>query len=113
MEDEDTPKRPEHYDHVVTAEFSDDPKVREVQAKHMYHRCDKRCRNDTGKGGDCHCSKGYPKPFRELTLDGNDSYPEYRRRSPADGGHTFVKNPGSDRKEVLDNSRVVPHNIFC
>ena len=39
MEDEDTPKCPEHYDCAVTAEFSSDPEVREVQARHMYHRC--------------------------------------------------------------------------
>ena len=57
MEDQDTPKRPEHYDRVVTAEFSDDPEVREVQAEYMYHHCDKRCQNDTGRGGDCYCSK--------------------------------------------------------
>ena len=96
----------------MTVEFSDNPEVREVQATHMYHRCDKRCENDTGREGDCHCSKGYPKEYRDHTADGNDSYPEYRRRSPDNGGHEFRKNPGTDREEVLDNRRVVPHNIF-
>ena len=112
MEDKDTPKRPEHYDRVVTAEFSDDPKIREVQAEFMYHRCDKRCENDTGRGGDGHCSKGYPKEFREHTTDSHDSFPEYRRRHEDDGGNIFVKNPGEYNSEKLNNSRVVPHNIY-
>ena len=81
------------------------------------------------------CLKGFPKPFREETSDGNDSYPEYRRRPPMvddtsdnrwddeveetdkDKKHkyqknTFIKKKGKHKKEVLDNSRVVPHNIF-
>ena len=125
MEEVDTPKRPEHYDCAVTAEFSEDPEVRKVQSEFMYHRCNKSCENDTGRGGDHHCSKGYPKSFREHTSDGNDSYPEYRRRPPTEdntltkkwGGptyqkNTFVKDVGKDTEEVLDNSRLVPHNIF-
>ena len=108
MEDQDTPKRPEHYDCAVTAEFSENPEVRKVQAERMYHRCDKRCQNDTGKGGDCHCSKGYPKEFREHTVDGDDSYPEYRRRSPENGGRVFVKNPGK-RFSTIDG---LSHTTF-
>ena len=110
------------------------PEVRAVQAEFMYHRCRKSCRNDSGRGGSCVCSKGFPKPFREETSDGNDSYPEYRRREPMvddtsdnrwndEAGtdvekqekfqkNTFIKKKGKHKKEVLDNSRVVPHNLF-
>ena len=28
------------------------------------------------------------------------------------GGHTFIKDKNTDRKEELDNSRVVPHNLW-
>ena len=114
MVDQDDPKCPEQYDCAVTAEFHDDPEVRQVQAKRMYHRCRKSCENDTGRGGKCGCTKGYPKPFRDHTSDGNDSYPEYRRRSPENGGNTFKKmsKNGKEILEVLDNRRVVPHNVY-
>ena len=45
-------------------------------------------------------------------MDGTDSYPEYRRRSPEDGGHTVVLREGTDREEILDNRRVVAHNVY-
>ena len=112
MNEEDTPKCPEQYDCAVTAEFSDNPEVRKIQAKHMYHRCDKRCQNDTGRGGSEVCKTKYPKKFSKHTLDGTDSYPEYRRRSPEDGGHTVVLNEGTDREQILDNRRIVPHNVY-
>ena len=112
MEDEDEPKCPEQYDCGVTAEFSDNPEVRELQARHMYHRCDRRCQTDTGRGGYESCNKNYPKKFSKYTVDGKDSYPDYRRRSPQDGGHTVVVNEGTDREETLDNRRVVPHNVY-
>lgn len=34
------------------------------------------------------CSKRYPKRFKAATSDGNDSYPEYRRR---DDGRRFTR----------------------
>ena len=64
MEDEDEPKSADQYDIAVTAEFSDDPDVRKVQAKHMVHRCDKRCTPDTGRGGSVCCTKGLPKEIQ-------------------------------------------------
>jgi hypothetical protein len=112
MEDKDTPKCAEQYDCGVTAEFSDNPEVRKLQARHMYHRCDKRCQTDTGRGGYDSCNANYPRKFSKYTVDGTDSYPEYRRRSPEDGGHTVVLNGGTDREEILDNRRVVPHNVY-
>ena len=47
------------------------------------------------------CSKGYPKSFQNETIAGNDSYPNYRRRTGRTikkGGFTF------------DSRWVVPHN---
>ena len=122
MDEEDTPKCPEHYDCAVTAEFSENAEVREVQAEFMYHRCNDHCKNDTGSGGTHCCTKRYPKPYREETSEGDDTYPEYRRRRPVDddtpdkrwGGaqkNTFIKKTGK-KEEVLNNSRLVPHNIF-
>ena len=41
----------------------------------------------------------------------NDSYPQYRRRAPKDGGMTVIKRvKGEDA--IMDNSFVVPYNTF-
>lgn len=34
------------------------------------------------------CSKWYPRPLLKDTQTGDDGYPQYRRRSPLDGGFT-------------------------
>ena len=54
------------------------------------------------------CKKGFPKPFRNETQEGDDSYVQYRRRSPTDGGVEVVTRSG----RVVNNSMVVPHNLF-
>ena len=54
------------------------------------------------------CTKGYPKEFlKETIVNPENSYPTYRRRSPADGGRQR-KHPKSDR--IIDNRDVVPYN---
>ena len=54
------------------------------------------------------CSKKYPKNFREETVyNDNTTYPEYRRRSPSDGGYVYVDRTGS-----VDNKWVVPYNAY-
>ncbi|XP_071578043.1 uncharacterized protein [Temnothorax nylanderi] len=50
-------------------------------------------------------SKRYPRIFKNDTQTGGDGYPQYRRRSPADGGYTVEIN-GIE----LDNRWVVPYN---
>lgn len=54
------------------------------------------------------CSKGYPKPFSTETtlLDDEQIYPQYRRRSPAQGGPTRRDKNG----RVVDSSWVVPYS---
>lgn len=51
------------------------------------------------------CSKKYPRTLLQETQTGEDSYPQYRRRSSVDGGFTAKIN-GVD----FDNSWVVPYN---
>ena len=46
MKEEDRPKSADHYDATVTAEFSDDPEVRKVQAEFMIHLCTDYCKDD-------------------------------------------------------------------
>ena len=112
MKEEDRPKAADQYDAAVSAEFSDNPVIRKVQSEFMIHRCTDYCRDDKNTKNCC-CKKGYPKPFCQHTVDSDNSYPNYRRRSPDDGGQTVViKNKTTQKTTTFDNRRVVPHNIF-
>ena len=51
---------------------------------------------------DNRCSRQYPKPFRDNTIDDNDGYPEYRRR---DTGFFALSNG-----LMVNNRWVVPYN---
>jgi hypothetical protein len=53
---------------------------------------------------DGNCRYHYPRPFSEATLQGDDSYPIYRRRD--DGRQVRI------RGAVLDNRWVVPYNPY-
>ena len=64
-----------------------------------------------GEGLQKHCSKSFPKKFADATIVREDAYPEYRRRSPEQGGRTHtIKLFGKDF--VADNSWVVPFNPY-
>ena len=52
------------------------------------------------------CSKGFPKDFQKhTTVDPDNYYATYRRRSPADGGRTIMH-----KGKLIDNSWVIPYN---
>merc|ERR1712197_30407 len=63
------------------------------------------CRQD-GK-----CIKNFPKKLQPNTEIGDDSFPEYCRRSEYDGGHVAVKYINGT-EHVLDNGWVVPYNPY-
>ena len=65
-----------------------------------------------GVGQDRHCTKGYPKAFRNNTIAGDSSYPEYRRRSPEDGGLTHNLRMKNNTQYNVNNKWVVPYNPF-
>ena len=107
MRAEDKLKNPEQYDQKVCAEIPDPikyPKMHEIVVKHMMHG---PC-GSLGPSSPCmqgeqkKCRWRYPRQFNEVTMQGNDSYPLYRRR---DNG--VVKKV---RDKILDNRWVVPYN---
>ena len=55
------------------------------------------------------CEEHFPKELRSEIFITQDSYPEYRRRSKKDGGHTFYD---KKNKCELDNGWVVPYNPY-
>lgn len=54
------------------------------------------------------CSKGFPKPFCDATIDSGDGYPSYRRRNNG----TFITKRVKGRLFQLDNRWIVPYNWY-
>jgi len=88
----------------------DNPRLRALVLKHMMHgpcgthnpKCPCMVENK--------CSKAFPKAFLSATTDDEESYPEYRRLSPTNGGETAILFEGTARQRTVDNSWVVPYN---
>ena len=58
------------------------------------------------------CTKNFPKKFCKKTfVDPDNSHPEYRRRSPEDGGRT-IKISRNGTTYTVDNSWVVPYSPY-
>ena len=108
---------PDSVDNIVCAEIpakEKDAVLYELVTTCMIHGpCGKQfpnapCMKD-GK-----CSKGFPKPFcNDTTI--TDGYPTYKRRSPRDGGNTFVKavkHKDTFIDYTVDNRWVVPYNPY-
>ena len=58
------------------------------------------------------CTKNFPKKFCKKTfVDPENSHPEYRRRSPADGGRT-IKITRRGHNYIVDNMWVVPYSPY-
>jgi len=98
-------------DRIISAELPDEavqPKLFQAVTSCMLHGV-------CGPGSVCfkdgHCSKNFPKSFCSQTRMGDDSYPQYRRRSPQDGGKTFIKFVRG-KPAVIDNRWVVPYNAL-
>ena len=52
------------------------------------------------------CEKNYPMEFSKETKIHENAFPEYRRRSPEDGGRQHVMERGT----VIDNRWIIPYN---
>ncbi|KAL4590903.1 hypothetical protein LXL04_003850 [Taraxacum kok-saghyz] len=108
MRVEDKLKNLEQYDKKVCVEIPDPikyPKMHEIAVKHMMHGpCGYLGPSSPWMQGEHKkCRWRYPRQFHEVTMQGNDSYPLYRRR---DNG--VVKKV---RDKILDNRWVVPYNL--
>ena len=114
MADEDRPKTSDQVDQIVSTELPPSPyelgifeeekilrkPLWDIVLSNMIHGpCGAQ-----NPGAPCmennKCTKNFPKPFQLATMvDEESSHPIYRRRSPTDGGLTFVKNG-----KIIDNS---------
>ncbi|XP_044582937.1 uncharacterized protein LOC123263956 [Cotesia glomerata] len=100
--------RPESIDQIICAELPDpdiNPDLYQIIKTTMVHG---PCGSFNLKSPcmvDGKCTQHLPKEFLKETQTGDDGYPKYRRRSPADGGKTFKLN-GVE----IDNRWIVPYN---
>lgn len=95
-------------DNIICAEIPDpdaDPKLYQIIRSNMIHGPCGNFNNKSPCMKDSVCSKRFPRPLLSETQTGDDGYPQYRRRSPGDGGFTVHIN-GVE----LDNRWVVPYN---
>lgn len=103
---------PNQIDTIISAELPDpqiDPRLFEIVEKNMIHGpCGSLNRNSPCMK-DGKCTKQYPRNFSRDTQAGRDGYPQYRRRSPEEGGQkTTIKIRNIDVD--VDNRWVVPYS---
>ena len=122
LHEQDAPKRPEDIDRFCTAEIppprDDTGAVSElhklVSSLMMHGPCGKDY-TTANRAPPCmkngKCEKDFPKDYCQHTLFGDSVTPQYRRRSPADGGHTAHHYSWYTKKNYsLDAKWVVAYN---
>ena len=98
MDDASKPRTPERIDTMVSAELPDpatNPKLFEFVKSHMIHgpcgKVNEKCPCMAREGIDKKCTKDFPKAESVRTHIPQDSFPNYRRRSPDSGGMSLKK----------------------
>ncbi|XP_024196523.1 uncharacterized protein LOC112199789 [Rosa chinensis] len=108
LEENDKLNNADEYDPIVRAEIpyeDEEPQLYDAVCTHMIHGpCGTlNSRQSCMKNGSC--NKGYPKPFANFTVQGNNAYPVYRRRA------SRLPVPLRRRGDLMvDNNWVVPYN---
>ena len=111
---------PHNIDNIISAEIpprgeegSDERAFHDLVIEKMIHGpCGRNyntrlaCCSTTGT-----CKRKFPRDLKPRTVVGDGCFPEYRRRSPSDGGHTGRKRVGGVNVEI-DNGWVVPYSPF-
>jgi hypothetical protein len=104
---DDKPKTIEDIDSIVCAELPDpieQPHLYSVITRCMVHGPCGHAKPSARCMKDGRCSKHYPRPFSEMTIIDENSYPTYRRRN---NGRFFIKDGFH-----FDNRWIVPYNPY-
>ena len=107
LAENDKINNPDEYDALVRAEIpckQFEPDLHNAVMKHMIHHPCGRSNPNAACMKNNECKKGFPKHFAPVTLQGNDSYPIYRRRD------TGIQTQTTD--QTIDNRWVVPYNPY-
>ncbi|XP_071941100.1 uncharacterized protein [Antedon mediterranea] len=79
---------PQDMDSIISAEIpspTTEPTLHNLVKSHMIHGPCGQLKPNNPCMKDNHCTKHFPKEFQQNTVQGNDSYPKYKRSSPEDG----------------------------
>ena len=99
-------------DKFISAEIpssSLDPELHAIVKAHMVHGPCGALNRSSPYMKDGKCSTKFPKEFVKFTEQGQDGYPRYQRRSPADGGH-IAKIKMQQIEQRIDNQWIVLYN---
>ncbi|XP_068466667.1 uncharacterized protein [Phaseolus vulgaris] len=105
LQDNDKLRDPEDYDSIVRAKIpksEEEPQLHESVLKQMIHGPCGTLNPRSPCMKQNQCKKKYPKEFLEETRQGNDSYPQYKKR--------FNAPVSINRNVTVDNRWVVPYN---
>ena len=126
LSDDDRLSTSDDVDDVICAELPPDPeefvsgsvqreqamRLQDIIMRNMVHGPCGKNYPDSPCMTEGKCSKKYPKPFcTRTTLDPDNTHPEYKRRSPENGGRTIVCT-SKGTEYVIDNSMIVPYSPF-
>ncbi|XP_067643261.1 uncharacterized protein [Eurosta solidaginis] len=103
---------PDQIDDIISPEIPDvdiDPELHEVVMSNMVHGPCGQHDPSSVCMSDNKCKKRYPRAFISETQTGNDGYPLYRRRSPADNGRTSITQL-KGKNFLVDNTWIVPYS---
>ena len=110
MKEGSRPRTPEEIDGVVHSEIPDkekNPLLHSVITSTNIHGHSSgahlQCPCTEGYGQNHHSSKDFPKLLRNSTILGNNSFPEYRLRTPNSVGNTHTIKKGSKQEQTIDN----------
>ncbi|CAF4851971.1 unnamed protein product [Pieris macdunnoughi] len=104
--------RPEEIDSIISAELPDpstDQLLFDIVTANMIHGPCGTLNRTSPCMADGKCTKNFPKDFTNDTITNVDGYPIYRRRSPDNGGRSFIKNINNTDIDI-DNRWVVPYS---
>ncbi|XP_072384527.1 uncharacterized protein [Diabrotica undecimpunctata] len=104
--------RPEEIDSIISAEISDpstDQVLFDIVTANMIHGPCGTLHRSSPCMADGKYTKNFPKDFTNDTITNTDGYPIYRRRSPGNGGYSFIKNISNTDIDI-DNRWVVPYS---
>ena len=100
----------EDIDEMISAEIPDsniDKTLHDIVIRQMVHG---PCGHENPECVcmvDQHCIKNFPKEYQQSTIQGTNSYPNYKRRSQEQGGQQTIKN-----NKIIDNKWIVPYNPY-
>ena len=103
---------PTNLDNIISAEIPPQGEEGTVQRELYDLVTNKMIHGPCSQGWACwnngYCNKKFPFDFNDNTTIGSDYYPQYRRRSPENGGNTATTSSGKQ----VDNRNVVPYNAY-